>query len=317
MIPVPIPGFDLDIDKMEARFYAPPFYLWKEGYRSGELAAEQRQDCDQLFYMPEVYFTHTKGGGDYMVNYKVLGLILNFMVNFLLLFGICRSGRDFKALLRCASGGALWSVYGWLCFLPDLSCLNNWFFLFLTFTGVCWISFGGEWKSWGMYGLLLLSIGGILEGLEKGNYPPLLLIILGSGIFLYLFDGEKEGDSNLVPLKISVGKKSVSLLALKDTGNTLRDPISGDRVYLISSESAMDLTDLTKQEIQSPMETMAQGKIPGLRLIPFRSIGCEHGMLLGLRAREVRLGEKKVRAIIAFAPGVLGEGQRFQALVTG
>ena len=109
------------------------------------------------------------------------------------------------------------------------------------------------------------------------------------------------------------GENSVSVLALRDSGNTLRDPITGEPVLVVSSRVGQRLTGLTQEQLASPLETMAQRPIPGLRLIPYQAVGQNGGMLLGLRLDQVKIDGKNQKAVAAFAPA--GLSGNYQALV--
>ena len=107
----------------------------------------------------------------------------------------------------------------------------------------------------------------------------------------------------------------MELIALRDTGNTLRDPVTGERVLVLSAEVAWDLLGLTRQQLEAPLETL--GQVPGLRLIPYRAVGRESGMLLGKVLDDVTIGTWRGKALAAFDPGGLGGQTMYQALTGG
>ena len=109
----------------------------------------------------------------------------------------------------------------------------------------------------------------------------------------------------------------MKLLALRDTGNTLRDPITGKQVMVINLEAASKLTGLTRQQLQAPLETIAKRPIAGLRLIPFHTIGQGSGMMLAMAFEDVIVNGRKERSVVAFAPENFGEKGVWQALVGG
>ena len=55
----------------------------------------------------------------------------------------------------------------------------------------------------------------------------------------------------------------------------------------------------------------------GLRLIPYNSVGQPGGMMLMKRFDNVKMGDKKGSALVAFAPERIGAGQVYQALAGG
>ena len=105
------------------------------------------------------------------------------------------------------------------------------------------------------------------------------------------------------------------VLALRDTGNSLRDPVTGDAVLILASEAAQRLTGLTEQQIASPVETLTIGTLPGLRLIPYRAVG-QGGLLLGMKLNCVIDGRES-STVVAFDPGGLGKETMYQALTGG
>ena len=129
--------------------------------------------------------------------------------------------------------------------------------------------------------------------------------------------GDGIGEKEYTNLTIAYGGNVVRLIALRDSGNTLRDPITGEQVLVISAGAARRLTGLTEEQLRAPLETLASSIIPGLRLIPYRAVGQGSGMLLGMRFEEVTVGPRKQSAVVAFAPEGLGNGSMYQALTGG
>ena len=95
------------------------------------------------------------------------------------------------------------------------------------------------------------------------------------------------------------GDVVVQLTALRDTGNQLHDPISGKPVLVIGTEAACELTGLSATQLRTPLQTIQT--FPGLRLIPYRSVGNDGGFLLAKRFADVTIGERKQSALVAFA----------------
>ena len=127
--------------------------------------------------------------------------------------------------------------------------------------------------------------------------------------------GFKGGDvGRCVPVILRHNDRSIALTALRDTGNTLRDPISGQPVMVVAGKTGEALFDLTPEDIALPVQGIQN--LPGSRLIPFHSIGCESGFLLAMRICDVTIGEWTGSYLVAFAPQGLDTGE-FQALIGG
>ena len=79
-----------------------------------------------------------------------------------------------------------------------------------------------------------------------------------------------------------------------------------------SKVSAEKLTGLTEAAFSNPVSAM--GMLPGLRLIPYQTVG-NTGFLLALSLQSVKIGDKKGTALVAFSPRIFGK--HYQALTGG
>lgn len=102
-----------------------------------------------------------------------------------------------------------------------------------------------------------------------------------------------------MPLEIRFGDLTCRLQALVDTGNRLRDPLSGTPVVVVEGEALRSLLPEYLQPAVAAMETGDLAPVSRLlsseewsarfRVIPYASIGREHGLLIGFRPDEVRI----------------------------
>lgn len=254
-----------------------------------------------------------------MVVYLDMVFLLNFAVDFLLLLGTNRLTGFPSGYLRCTFSALLGGLYASCCLLPGFCFLGNplWRFVSLGLMGI--LAFG--WNKSALqrccvFFLLSMALGGIAISAGREEFVGLLLCAGLLYILCRMGFGSGMGKQEYRVLKLTFGEKTVSMLALQDTGNTLRDPVSGESVVVISPKAARNLTGLTEEEIRSPLETLTRRPIPGLRLIPYRAVGAG-GMLLGLRIPEAELDGKKQSLLVAFAPEGLGNGDVYQALTGG
>ena len=252
--------------------------------------------------------------------YLDLVMALNFMVDFLLLLGTNRLAGFPAQPWRCAWAALLGAVYSGACFLPGFSFLGNvlWRGISLFLMGT--IAFGvncSALKRGGLFLLLSMAMGGIALHMGHKNLISVLLCALLCLLLSIISFGGQAGGREYVPLQIALGEKSASLIALKDTGNTLRDPLTGEPVLVISPTVAGRLTGLTQQQLKNPLETLSSCIIPGLRLIPYHSIGNAGGFLLAKRFEDVVIAGKRRSTLVAFAAEGLGNGEIYQALTGG
>ena len=123
---------------------------------------------------------------------------------------------------------------------------------------------------------------------------------------------------SIVRLKISVGNSSTEISALRDSGNTLVDPLSGQSVVTAHwSVAAMLLPEqLCAKDFLQPTELALRLKKYAPRLIPYRAVGIDGGLLLALSCR-ITLGGKEIGSVIAFSPTPLSDGGAYDALIGG
>lgn len=252
--------------------------------------------------------------------YLDLVVVLNFLVDFLLLLGTNRLAGFPSEWKRVLPAAALGGTYGGVCMLRRFRFLGNAFWRLVCLAGIAVMAFGwnrSALKRCGVFVLLSMALGGIAMSFGKANIPALVLAAGGVWLLCRVAFGGQVGEREYVPVKITYGEKTVSLIALRDSGNTLRDPITGEQVLVIAGDVASRLTGLTESQLASPLETLARRPIPGLRLIPYRAVGQGGSMLLAMRFENVKIGSRRQSAVAAFAPVGLGSGEMYQALVGG
>ena len=255
-----------------------------------------------------------------MIVYLDLVLLLNFAVDLLLILGTNRLSGFQPGLLRGTMASVLGAMYAACCLLPRFSFLGStfWRFVFLGLMGM--IAFGlnrSAWKRTGIFVLLSMAMGGIALGMGKSDFSVVLLSALGVWVLSRIGFGGSVGGKEYIPITITQGDRTVSVIALKDTGNSLRDPITGEQVLILGPEAAERLLGLSSEQLSNPMETMIANTGSGLRLIPYNAVGQPGGMMLGKRFGDVKLGERRGSALVAFAPEKIGAGQVYQALAGG
>ena len=251
--------------------------------------------------------------------YLDLWMLLNFAVDFFLLQGAARLAGVRLKPWRPLAAAVLGAVYSGACVLPGFGFLAalHWRVVFLALLGIA--AFGwrkSTWRQTGVFLVLSLALGGMAE--LAGHISPGKLLLCAALLWLSctLMLADSAVSRRLVPLDITQDGKTLHLTALRDTGNTLRDPITGEQVLVIGEEACRALTGLTRQQLEAPLDTLEKASLHGLRLIPYRDVGRQSGLLLGMRFQNVLLGGKKQPSIVAFAPSSVG-GKDYQALAGG
>jgi len=250
-----------------------------------------------------------------MEEYAWIVVIFQFTVNYLLLLGTNRLTGHPPGGLRATMAALLGSAQAWICLVPGFAFLGGmlWRLVFLVLMAL--IAFGMR-ASAVRRGTVFCLLNLALEGIENGE--GLWGVILAAlVIFLLCMAGQSSSQRQYVPVTIIHGGKTVRLMALLDTGNTLCDPVSGRRVIVVDADVGWQLLSLDREQLLHPVETLATGKTPGLRLIPYCTVGQPSGLLLGLKTDGLIVDGKKSDSIVAFAPQIIGRGGSFQALAGG
>lgn len=252
-----------------------------------------------------------------MAKYLEGVMLLNFLVNFLLLLGagqLCGYPVRFG---RAVFGAGLGGLYAGACLLPGFYFLGNfiWRIVSLGVISVATYGFSSSALRRGLiFVILCLGMGAVAMGVGQGGVLGIVCVICVLCVLCCIGLQGRICGTTYIPVELSYGKKHLRLTALLDTGNTLRDPISGQQVLVIGADAASELTGLTREQLQRPVESV--GALPGLRLIPYRSIG-SNGFLLALRLQNVKIGKRKESTLVAFAPEGFGREGTYQALTGG
>lgn len=165
--------------------------------------------------------------------------------------------------------------------------------------------------------------GGLLSGLQAGGggavahwwIVALSLAVLAVFPVIARAGGFRPGGRlPLMGLELEVGGRRLGLMGLVDTGNNLRDPVSGLPVVVVDWEPLVkimpgDVSAFFKSTWDSMPESIAATPMGRrLRLIPYESLSGRKGVLPGFRPDHVVILEKDGHRILRDAIiGVSGE----------
>lgn len=256
-----------------------------------------------------------------MMNGLVICVVgLTFFVDLLLIFGTNRLAGSPPGGVRAVFAAAISAVYAGCCLLSDFEVLRNGISRIILLTIMMMVAFGFS-KSAGRCGLIFLLLKFALQGaagvLGEGGLLSAVLSAVGLAcLSAWGFQGRPFGNE-LIPVELNYRNRQWRLTALRDTGNTLQDPLTGERVWVADAEMGEKLLGLTAGQLSAPAETLASGLAPGMRLIPYRTVGQQGAMMLATRIKDVKVGSWKGSAVVAFAPERFGKGEGYQMLIGG
>lgn len=284
-----------------------------------------------------------------MVVYADEVFALNALLDFLLLRASARLGGAPLRNGRMLAAAALGGVYAAACCVPALAALRIIPAQLAVLALMALVCFGaGRRTAWLGALLLMLSfaLGGVLTALSLAlgaritllgaamcyalDFPSLVLAAGGAYALTALcFTGlGAHAGGDLVPAQATLGGRIVRFIALRDTGNTLRDPISGAPVTVLEWTLARKLLPpeaaaaLTPDALRDPAALIAQlsARCPALRfrLVPYRAVGVERAMLAALRVDALTLGRvRQPGALVALSPTPVSDGGAYRALTGG
>ncbi|MBU5434511.1 sigma-E processing peptidase SpoIIGA [Pseudoflavonifractor sp. MSJ-37] len=273
-------------------------------------------------------------------------VLLNGVMDYLLLLAAGRVAGEPLRRLRLGAGALLGGLYAGAVFLPGLGFLAHPLcrlgaavLLLLTAYGgsrrllrvslvffAVSAAFGG-----GIFAAALL--GGRGMGLRNGvlfwsgmDLRVILLSAAGCYALLGVVLRRSAGDSprTLRTAVVRLEGRSVSLTTLVDTGHTLTDPVTGRTVLVAEGERLRAL--FPPEAVPEPadlrdpvrgLERLGSGPLgKRLRLLPYRAVGVEQGLLLAVRTDGVRVGEEEMGALLAaLSPTPVSDGGCCSALI--
>lgn len=252
--------------------------------------------------------------------YICLVMFYNFVVNFLLILGTDRLSGFPPSLCRVSLAAGVGGVYGGLCLVPSFYFLGHylWRVVALIATGV--VAFGrdpGAARRCVIFSVLCMALSGLVWSVGNVSAPVVLVSAVALNVLCYIGFRGRIGCQEYVKVELNFGGKRLPLIALRDTGNMLQDPVTGQSVLIVNAQIAEMLLGLNRSQLCAPVETVASGVIPGLRLVPYRSVGQANGMMVALKMQDVVIGKWKGSRLVAFAPDFLDHEETYQALTGG
>lgn len=174
----------------------------------------------------------------------------------------------------------------------------------------------------------------IKNGMFVGTYVLKVIFIgaiLGSILLIVSFKLVKNKINKhdmICKIKIKINEKEKIINAMVDTGNMLKEPLTGNSVVVVEK---VVLYDLLPKDILNNIDSILGGdfgKIPEdikkeyisrLKIIPFSSLGKQNGMLIGIKPEKIEIineqVEEKNNVIIGIYNKSLTKRGEYNALI--
>ena len=234
-------------------------------------------------------------------------LIENILMNYIILYGTGFSQKikmKNHKLILSSSVGAIYAIITYLNIIPIYS---NIFMKILLSIIMTYIAFNPQnvkkmLKTLLLFYLISFVTGGcalallylispesisLKKGVLVGTYPMKITLIagvLGFLIIQYSFKLNKmklKKQDLICYIKIKICGKLIQTKAFLDSGNNLTDPLTKAPVVIIE-KSIIDKT-LDIKSIEGGDERLK------IRIIPFKAIGKQNGLLMGIKAEYVEI----------------------------
>ncbi len=259
-----------------------------------------------------------------MTIYIDIIILENLIMNYIILYatGLISKNKIYYFRILCASLiGAIYSVTQ---YISKLQVYSNWMLRIILSIVMIFIAFYPQnvkkmCKNLMLFYLTTFTFGGVATYLIYMLKPESIIIkngmFVGTYVLKVIFMGAIIGTIVLIisfklaknkitkkdmicQVKITLNKKDKILNAIVDTGNMLKEPITGNPVMVVERSS---LYDLMPKEILNNTEEILGGDfekipeevkneyIPKLKMIPFSSLGKQNGMLIGIKPDKVEV----------------------------
>lgn len=242
---------------------------------------------------------------------------LNFGVDLLLLLASNRLSGYPTAMGRTLLAAALGGFYGSACIIPGWTFLAKTFWRLIFLSLMSGIAFGinrNAFRRCILFVFLSMAMGGIALGVGRGGFFS-VLFCAGVVCIMCFFGLRGRIGNRFLPVEVHCNGKCHRFTAMIDTGNTLTDPLTGQQVMVVSSDLGQRLLGGGAYEFSDPVSALET--IPGGRLIPYRGVGVENGLLVAKRFQDVSIGKWHGCCLVAFAPHELGNKESYEALTGG
>ena len=265
-------------------------------------------------------------------------------MDYLLLVCAAKLGGGRILRLRLALAEAFGGVYAAAALFPALAFLRQLPVKLASLAAMLLIAFGagrGTLRTGALFFAAVCAFGGAAVAAAQLFGTGVLVLPGGtfyavSGLGLLLLAGilyalcytvfacTVQHGGEIRTLQLRLGGRSVQVRALHDTGCTLRDPMTGERVLVAEAgvlQALLPEADVTPQALADPAALLLRLKTrdPALpaRLLSYRSVGTQAGLLLCLRCEaQDGPGEMK-RCLAAFSPTPVSDGGSYHALIGG
>ena len=256
---------------------------------------------------------------------------VNLLIDYCIVLAAARmSGVELRRgrYVLAAVAGA---VYAALSVLPPLSWLALAPVKAASGVLLALIAFGGEQRFWRCTAVLfgtaalfggavcaLSMAAGTSPGQALGRVTLRVLIptfAICYALVAWIFRSRlRRTEREILPVTVTVRSQTRSLRALRDSGNTLIDPASGERACVVCADALRPLLGPLPQDPITAVELLRE-TADGARLLPYSAVGVPAGLLCAFRPDALTAEGKALPYLIALSPTPLSGDGDYEALL--
>lgn len=278
----------------------------------------------------------------------------NLIMNYIILYATGLISKNKISYLRIFLASLIGAIYAVTQYISKLNIYSNFIIKTILSIIIIFVAFNPQnikklCKQLVLFYLTTFTFGGVAtyliyllkpqniiikNGMYVGTYVLKVIFIgaiLGTIILIISFRLSKNKMTKkdlICQIKIKLNGKEKVLNAIVDTGNMLKEPITGNPVVVIEKVA---LYDLMPKEILNNTESILGGDfeqipekikkeyIQRLKIIPFSSLGKQNGMLVGIKPEKLEVineqSEEKNNAIIGIYNKSLTKRGEYNALI--
>jgi len=276
-----------------------------------------------------------------MTVYIDVVLIENLIMNYIILLAtgiILKTKVKHIRLIIASFIGAMYSI---MTYIVTIEIYSNFFFKIILSIIIVHISFKSEnikslCKQVTVFYLASFVFGGaafaliyivkpqdilMKNGLFLGTYPLKTVILSSIVAFFILIITFKIVKSKMSKkdiykeIRILIEEKQIQIKAMIDTGNMLKEPISGKSVIVVEGtcfenvlpkEILNNLEKILGGDLNDIPEEIKNKYLSKLKFIPFSSLGKQNGMLIGISPEYIEIIEDESKTIRKIKDVIIG-----------
>ena len=219
-------------------------------------------------------------------------------------------------IIRIIFGSLIGAIYATIYYITKLEIYSSTFLKLILSVVMVYISFNSKKIKFFLKELLIFyfTFGGVTfallyfispnsiifqNGVLVGIYPLKMILIgglIGFSIIILSFKTIKNTISKkdmVCILSIKFDKKEVTTNAIIDTGNFLKEPITGNPVVIATKEC---LVKIIPEAILNNTNNIVNGQyiidkkyLSKIKIIPFSALGIENGVLIGIKPDKITI----------------------------